>query len=94
MITQPLSSSTFGTRLRGSVADARPRVEAALKAEGFGVLTEIDVQATLRAKLGEDVSHGLEVIDPARVMGLVGDPGIGEVAAAVRERLERAVAAI
>jgi len=37
-------------------AEAVARVRETLKEEGFGVLTEIDVQATLREKLGQDVA--------------------------------------
>jgi uncharacterized protein (DUF302 family) len=48
------SPYTIALRLPGTVASLRPRVEAALKAEGFGVLTEIDVAATLKGKLGLD----------------------------------------
>lgn len=35
---------------------ALPRVVEALKAEGFGVVTEIDVRETMKEKLGVDVS--------------------------------------
>jgi uncharacterized protein (DUF302 family) len=46
---------SFGVRVGAPVEATRPVVEAALRAEGFGVLTEIDVTATLRTKLGVEV---------------------------------------
>ena len=46
-------------RMQAPFAEAAPRVRAALKAQGFGVLTEIDVQATLRDKLGEQIEEYL-----------------------------------
>ncbi|MEW8506028.1 MAG: DUF302 domain-containing protein [Candidatus Thiodiazotropha sp.] len=45
---------SFNTRVEGDVKRVEARVVEALKSEGFGVLTEIDVQATMKAKLGID----------------------------------------
>lgn len=47
---------TFGFRktLKATYDEALVRVPEALKSEGFGVLTEIDVQSTLKHKLGVD----------------------------------------
>ena len=42
----------FETTVPLSLADADRAVREALASEGFGVLTEIDVAATLQAKLG------------------------------------------
>ena len=45
---------TLNATTTASFADAVERVRAELKEEGFGVLCEIDVQATLREKLGTE----------------------------------------
>lgn len=37
------------------IEEAVPRVKEAFKTQGFGTLTEIDVQATLKEKIGVDV---------------------------------------
>ncbi|HTT13283.1 MAG TPA: DUF302 domain-containing protein [Burkholderiaceae bacterium] len=124
----------FGKQVALSFDAALARVAAELQKEGFGVLTEIDVQATLKKKLGADVppyrilgacnpvfaqralaaepSIGLllpcnvvvrqepggavlvEIMDPNAVLELVGRPEIGTIAAEVRGRLQRVLAAL
>ncbi len=45
---------SFSTRFEGSYGEAISRVTEELAREGFGVLTEIDVKATLKKKIDVD----------------------------------------
>jgi uncharacterized protein (DUF302 family) len=49
----------ISTPLHTSFEDAVARTRDALAEQGFGVLTEIDVKATLKAKLGQDMEDYL-----------------------------------
>jgi len=51
---EKIKEYAFSTVLDTSYEDAVSRVTDALKEEGFGVLTEIDVKSTLKKKLGVD----------------------------------------
>ena len=79
----PLSPVSYGLSRRlpaTTVEEALPRVVAALAGEGFGVLTQIDVRATMQAKLGVEER-------PYRILGachpglaheaLCAEPGVG-----------------
>ena len=44
----------MATRVAGSFDDVIAQTEAALKEQGFGIVTRIDIQGTLKSKLGAD----------------------------------------
>jgi len=128
-----MSRYAFGTTVNMGFDQAVAAVTQALAKEGFGVLSEIDVQATLKKKLNLErppykilgacnpqfaakaleaepqigallpcnvvvrVDGGktiVEFMDPDAVLQLVGRPEIGSIAAEVRQRLQRVMAAL
>ena len=69
---------TYETDL--SYADAIARVREALAEQGFGVLTEIDVAATLKSKLGVEVAPQIILgacSPPLARRSLESEPSIG-----------------
>lgn len=67
-------------RIHSNIVKSEAAVRAALQSKGFGILTEVDVQATLRNKLGIETA-------PYRILGacnpalahasLEADPSVG-----------------
>lgn len=70
----------FGRRIEGAMADAIEKVTMALKNEGFGVLTEINVKDTFKKKLDVDF-RGYVILGacnpPLAHKALTTDPQIG-----------------
>lgn len=58
---------TFQTMLQMPFEEAVEKVRSAVQAEGFGVLTTIDIQRTLREKIGEEMR-------PYRILGVCNPP--------------------
>ena len=67
-----MDSMRFSVMIDGDIDVAGVAVRDALQSEGFGVLTEIDVEATLRTKLGD---READAVGPTRILGAC-NPGL------------------
>ena len=67
MTDQPIARLGLTVRLNKNFDEALAQVTAALKVEGFGVLTEIDVKETLKKKIDVDFR-------PYKILGACNPP--------------------
>ena len=71
---------SFSTSLQGDIETIEQQLIEALQAEGFGILTEIDVQATFKKKLNID-SRPYKILGacnpPLAHQALTAEPDIG-----------------
>ena len=84
-----MSSYTLATTVTTPYADAVEATRTALSDQGFGILTEIDLAATLHAKLGVEVPP--QVIlgacrPPLAYQALTADPSIAARLCSTRPR--------
>ena len=70
----------FNVKLKESFDEAVPRVVEALKKEGFGVLSDLDIQAAMKEKLGANMPR-YRILGacnpPLALKALTAEPDIG-----------------
>lgn len=70
----------FSVTVQGEFEDVVARTRAALAEEGFGIVSEIDMAATLKEKLGHEMEPYLILgacNPPLALKAVLSDPGIG-----------------
>ena len=128
------TSYAFGKCIDAPFSEIEQKVRVELAKEGFGILTEINVQDTFKKKLGKDfrdyvilgacnptlaweafakeINIGtllpcnvvvyldddgktvVVIMDPVATLGVIGNAELSEIAAQVRAKMERVLAAL